>query len=184
MSLFLSSRLCGKVPFYDTSVPKLNELIRAGKLDFSEPQWATISEAGTYSAHGVWCSACVAVGVGWPVCCSGCGVACVLQWVWGGLCVAVGVGWPVCCSGCGVACVLQWVWGGLCVAVGVGWPVCCSGCGVACELQWVWSGLCVAVGVGWPVCCSGCGVACVLVGVVVCCGNMHSLGCILVAIVN
>lgn len=43
----LSSRLCGKVPFYDTSVVKLNEIICAGKLEFSEPQWAGISEAGT-----------------------------------------------------------------------------------------------------------------------------------------
>ena len=42
-----SSRLCGNVPFYDTSVSKLNELIRAGKLEFSEPQWASISDEGT-----------------------------------------------------------------------------------------------------------------------------------------
>jgi serine/threonine kinase 33 len=50
--------LCGRVPFYDTSPSKLEELIKSGKLTFPEPEWKEISDKGAAEGHhrllGCW----------------------------------------------------------------------------------------------------------------------------------
>ena len=40
--------MCGRYPFYDTSSSKLEDLIKSGKLTYSEPEWKSISDKGTY----------------------------------------------------------------------------------------------------------------------------------------